>query len=755
MPFFFTTLLAQNPLNYLGSTDGGSAYEVFLHNNLLYVGAANTLEIWTINGPNNTPNNLVFKQRMLSNIDYITEHNGYLYVCANHDGLYKFDIVPGPVYLDEQAHYIPSSPNESVYDIAFYGDSIITAGKTKVNLLHDAGTNIIYQYTIASYSDSARVHGVDIKDSLLAYTLFYTETWDVPIEGIYMYDLKNMQPLDFYQNNIGNSMEVAFGENNNLLHVMGGQILSILPFTHGHYLVLDYSDPTDLQYTFSDTIMGFAFAGGSTSIPMSAEMINDTVYISTQGGGPIGHQWFQPYYGEIYVYDAVNSSNVHLLTDIYAGLYHFDAEIDEITRKMYVASEWYGIWTVDVSDIHNEIVYGKKHTGGWCHGSAVAKEILVEADEGFGLEKYTIDNIQTVLPQLSDQDTTGGFCRAISLSDSADYIYGWYLTGERLRVYDQATLTLISDTSVDTLTLLPADFQKSRYYNGKLAVIEDIDGVAKHIVLADVVNPNYPHVKSYKRMNNAQDILWHPSAKLFACKYDSIIVFDTSMTILTSTLAPAFRQFKSFVLINDTLFVFKKKVLIGNDEIARYYFDDVNNTLTLISSDQFPMSSKHRIFMAFDSNYIYITSSTDPLNAIPKSPPYIPVDSYTHGGEHIYNNLWGVHDLYWKDGYLFLNEYMGQTSIFGPPDISDIEVPYTNDAFGIYPNPASEYFIIHLNSFEDHLIKVFSAEGKLMYAANWTGDKINLSTYGWDAGIYVVSVITNGMERSSKLVVTK
>src|SRR5687767_12420706 len=100
-------LAAQSPssLPYLASTDGGSAYEIAYYSNHVYAGCANTLEIYDLTGPNQTPGTLRYKKRFISNIDQIQVRNGFLYLCVNHDGLWKFDISSNPALPGFVAHY--------------------------------------------------------------------------------------------------------------------------------------------------------------------------------------------------------------------------------------------------------------------------------------------------------------------------------------------------------------------------------------------------------------------------------------------------------------------------------------------------------------------------------------------------------------------------------------------------------------------------------------------------------------------------
>jgi len=742
-------VFAQNPLNYLSSTKGGSCYEVCYYNNYLYAGCANTLIVFPTNGPNKTPGTATDSIRFISNIDYMVVRNGFLYICANHDGLWKYD-VSNPALPTLVAHYAPASLNESVYDIAFYGDSIFVAAKTKVNLLKDNGSSFSYLGTVATYTGSTtRVRGVAIKDSLMAFTVGYSSgnTQD----GVYLYNLKNLAPLSFYNDTQGDPQDVNFGQNTKLLHVMGGTISSTL--VHGQYYALDYTVPSNPNLVFSQQINGLLLLG-SISNPMNAVVLNDTVYVSTHGGGPIGYSG-GPFTGQVYVFKATSTGSVSLLTDIYAGLYHFDTDIDPVTRTMYIASEWYGVLTIDINNIYSEVFRKRTNTGGWCHGSAQAKSKLIEASEGYGMRLFNVSNLQ--VPQLIAEDTVVGFCRAISISDSADYVYGWYLTGKRLRVRDANTLAFVSDTTVDQGTFIISDFAKSRYHNGKLAVIEDIGPGNKKIVTADVSVPAQAHVQFYRQKNNVADLLFHPTTgNLFALASDSILVFNTSTMNVVSFVTPplgGLQPYKAFALSNDTLFVFYEGVGEG---IAKYYFDTGLQTLMYLSAGTYTMSSGDRIFLAADNSLLYISSSLDSLKAITKTAPHAVIDKYNHGADHVFDNLWGNTDLYFKNGHLFLNEYMGQTSIFGQPNSTGISNPLAEKTkLSVYPNPASDHFTVNTGTKEECLVQIYDTQGKLMYLADVRAEKFQLSTNGFHRGLYFVSVTVNGKESSTKLLIEK
>ena len=677
-------------------------------------------------------------------------------MCANHDGLYKYDI-SNPINPSQKAHYVPKNLNESIYDIAFYGDTIYAAAKTKVTMLADSNNTITYKGTVATYTGTTnRVLGIDIKDSLLAYTLAYTASNTQT--GVYLHNIKNNnQLLNFYHDASGNPFDVVFGQNTKLMHIMGGTFNTFLSDS-GRYYALDYTNPGAMSLKFSQTIKGF-LPFGAFSCPMNAVIINDTVYVSTQGGVLPGYNVTIPLTGQIYVFKATSTSSVSYLTSIYGGLYHFDADIDPITKTMYVASEWYGVLTVDITNIYNEISRGKTLTGGWCHGSANAKDRLVEASEGYGMRLFNTSVMQT--PVLIAEDTAVGFCRAISLSDSADYVYGWYLTGKRFRVKGGNNLNPISAINVDSTVVLPADFQKSRHHANKVAVIEDPGLGTKKIIVADVTNPAAPFIQPIRLKSNVSDLLFHPlTGVLFALSDDSIIVLNQNTMAKLAGVGPpggASQQYKAFTLSGDTLYVYYAGLGTG---VAKYGFNPGTNALTYMTAALLPhqIMATNRVFMANENSLLYIGSTIDSLKAITKSIPYKEIAKYNHGADHIYDNLWGVHDLYYHKGYLFLNEYMGQTTIFGPPTpTSGIQSAEgrKQEAGRIFPNPTSNYFTVKTGSRNESTVRIYDAVGKLIYIADVFGERITIDASQFTNGFYFVSVFADGKETKSKLVVQK
>lgn len=744
--FFFlfssSFLMSQGPLNVLSHTKGGAAYEIRLHNNLLFVGAANTLMVYDLSGPNNTPGSLLFEERFGSNIDQLLVHNGYLYMCANHDGLYKLD-VSNPNSITVVAHRPASNPNEAVYDVGFKGDSIFVAAKQKLLLLRDDGNSFAFLTAIDSVSDDARIRGLDLKGNLLAYTVAYSTS--NALDGIYLRDASSLQQIGFYNQPVGDPLEVYFGQQTDLLHVMGGNF----NLFRGFYYALNYSNPAAMYEVYSDTIEG----GGITATvpsPMSAEIINDTVYVATQGGLPRGITF--PVSGQVFVYDATSSNTVSPVEDLYAGLYHFDIAIDPATRLMYVASEWYGVLTMDINDLQNEVDLGQTRTGGWCNGSAFVNGRLFEASEGFGVRLFDVSDPET--PVWLAEDTTVGFSRAVSLSDSADYAYGWFLTNDQFRVYDANTLAPLG--SIYWGLQLIAEFRKSRIMGSQVAVVQELGLGNNRLLIADVTDPNAPMLQHTRPEFRLKDLIWHPSGRLLALSGDSLLVFDTSnMSLVDGERRPnGFNpSYGGFAYSMDTLYVYYRTNL--SSSILRYHVDPATAVLTYVDDAPFVMEGVERVHMAVDDSLLYLTSTLDPLLAVEKTAPHNTVASYRHSGDFIRDNLWGVTDLYRAEDYLILNHYFGQTTIFGPPTPVGTLEPVDLQEPVAYPSPAEDRLRIRLVAGVDNKVSVMDLQGREVWRGMSSGDVVELNVAQWPQGLYFVTVEAAGKRSLGKVLVRR
>src|SRR6185436_11664925 len=455
---FVHFLNAQSNLQYISSTTGAACYSIAFNNGYLYAGAGNTLITYDASG--NPPFQQLSEHRLGSNITSIKVKGSKLFVSANHAGISMWDITTpsNPAFIDD---YMPDSLNEAAYDLAFKGDSIFVTYKTKMAIFHDDGTSISLLNKFAYQSNGTLTRGCDVKGNYLAFTTAYGPNSET---GVHVVDITNLNQLSFYPQNYCDPEDVFFGQNTNLLNVLGGTESWFNADPRGVFYSLNISNPSLPSLNYLDTLPGitnFAIAQ-----PIRGQIINDTIYVATNGSydpqNPI------PLMGNVYVYDCTNAGNVHFITMLKAGLWHFDIAISN--QKMYVASEWYGVKTVDIANLFNENDLGNTLTGGWNCSSDKYENKLVVANEGYGFKLFDITDIHN--PVLLDTNQHGGFCYGSQFSKNGDYIFGFYYTGNEFRVYNTNTLNLVSSLDVNTGALAITDWTDAQVWQDYAVAIE-------------------------------------------------------------------------------------------------------------------------------------------------------------------------------------------------------------------------------------------------------------------------------------------
>jgi hypothetical protein len=731
----FFNSFAQSTPQFISATKEAACYELCYYNNYLYAGAGNTLMVYALDGPNASPGTLAFEHRFVSNIINIQQHNGFLYVSANHSGLSKWSLGnPAlPVMLTE---YVPvaGALDEALYDIAFFGDTIFAAMKTKVGVLLDSGGVITKLTTFAQKTGNTRIRGIDIKGNLLAFTVCYSAV--NANDGVYLHNAATLAQLGFYNQVFCEPQEVVFGQNTSLLHVMGGS-----NGFDGLFYSLDVSNPSTPSAVFQDTVQGFLLAGNSIGQPMNAVVINDTIYVATQGGRnlPLNITNFNC---ATYVYDATSAGNVHLLSTINSGLYHFDIQIHN--KKMYVASEWYGILSVDISDIYNEVIYSKVLTGGWNISSDKFANKLVQANEGYGIRLYDISNLQN--PVLTAFDTVGGFCFSADFSSNGNYIYGYYLTGQQFRVFDvNNNLQMVGSFSQDV------GENRTCVYQNKA-----ISASGSKISIIDVSVPSAPAVQSQLSLA-ANDMLVTSAGKLFIGSNDSLRIYDISGAApvwLNAIPHGLFQSFHSMAFYKDTLYVY-----VNNYGLTRYLFN--NSTNALIQDTHVTLTYTDPERMAADSFGLYLGYTTFGLRTHSKS-TLAYSGNYLHALDFVQDGLWGVQDLYCKDNLIFLNEYFGQTSIFSNDinfsvGLAEVNHDGREDLIELYPNPASQSITVGSGGLDlaGKRARIYNGLGELVLSVMLHSEKTVISLDNFKKGIYFLSVETNKNTITKKFVVAK
>ena len=727
---FSFNLLSQSNLQFQSATKGAACYEVCYYNNHLYAGAGNTLIAYKLDGPNASPGTVTFQHRFRSNIDNIQVRNGFMYVSSNHSGLSKWNVANPdvPVFVTE---YVPAALDEAVYDIAFFGDTIFAALKTKMAVLRDSGGVLTLLSTFAQKTGTTRIHGLDVKGNMLAFTVGFSS--NNAIDGVYIYNASSLNQIGFYNQTFCDPHEVLFGQNTNLLHVMGGT-----NGLDGLFYSLDLSNPANPVAVFQDTVQGYILLG-SIAQPMNAEIINDTVYVATQGGQHI--PFTIPFTCGTYVYSATSNNNVHYVTALNSGLYHFDIAIHN--KKMYVASEWYGVVSVDISDLNNEAEYSRVLTGGWAIGADKYGNKLVQANEGYGIRLYDVSNIQN--PVLIAKDTLVGFCMNADFSSNGNYVYAYYLTNQQFKVFDvNNNFQMIGSLNTDV------GEKRTCVYQHKA-----ISASSNKVFIIDVSTPANPQIQSQLSIT-INDMLVTPNGKLVMATNDSIRVYDitgTSPIWLESVARANFLQsFKTLAFYKDTLYAYT-----ANYGLTRYLFNNTNNTLSEDAHVVLPHTNPH--CMAVDSFGLYVGFTEYGVEIYNKK-TLAYVNNYLHGLEFMYDNLWGIQDLFCKDNLIFLVEYFGQTSIFSNDNnntigLNELSTNSRRSLLKVFPNPVKNKLFVQFinNSTSAKQCVVFNSLGETVYSAAFNGNDMNINTENLSRGMYFISVHDKGKIYTEKFIV--
>jgi hypothetical protein len=579
---------------------------------------------------------------------------------------------------------IPDTLTEAAYDLAFKGDTIFVAYRSKVAAFRDNGASFSLIQYFAPRTWGDHVKGVDVKGNLLAFATAYS-AFNIA-DGVYLYDATTLTQLSYTQQTYCDAEDVLFGKNNSLLHVMGGTQSTQFPLDlSGLFYSINVSNPSAPLEVFRDTIPGYLLFLASISQPMSAVNINDTIYVATQGSVGIGWTFPNPYWSDVYVYDATDTQNVNLITGLYGGLYHFDLDINE--GVMYVASEWYGLLATDISNLFNDQETGKTLTGGWCITSDVYNNRMIQANEGYGMKLYDISDPEN--PSLIDTNLAPGFCFHTRYSQSGDYIYACYLTGDGFRVYD---------TSMIQVGSIP--WYKG-YEHG--CVWQNIfinyqrpffGGGFKGINRINVSTPASPFVSDSVAME-ANDVVLHQSGKIIISTDDSLVVYDITTTLAwkSAVYNTGSQSFQQIAQYKDSIFVF-----VENLGLVHFIFNSSNGTLIPYDTTALPFDDVK--VMTADSFNLYVCFQQEGLYAYDKKTMF-QTGYYKTGLEFTPSFLWGAQDLFCKNNLVFLVEYFGQTTLLSgdpsnPFGFND-GIAENNNCMRIFPNPANRKSEIMLN----------------------------------------------------------
>jgi len=717
--FLVFPVRGQDSLHFVSATTGAACQVIKKYGNFLVTGTGSTLRIY--NATTAIPYELVWEYRYSSAIDHLLIKEHYLYVAANYDGLTKWDI-SNPVYPQKvfEICRAVNSEQSPVLDVDIAGDTLFLARFSKVSVYKDYGNHCEFITDFGAVSGTAKILGVKVKNEIVAYTVADLFSQN----GVYLYNTHSYTPLGFYHQSYCWPENVIWGKNNNLLHVLGGT-----NGIKGYYYSLDISNPSTPLLVYCDTIAGIPLM--SVGNTLNAENINDTIYVATTAGlkpeGPLDTAYVR-------VYDATDPSEVHLINYLPAGLWHFDVAVDPL--RYYVASEWYGILTGDISNFTHPVVLGLTRTGGWNTSSDKSGNYLAIANEGYGFKLYDIHNIKD--PLLTGINNAPGFCQRIRFSADGNYIYASYMTTKGFRVFRCPSLE-----PMDSLSQFPG-LGKMQVCRNRVFIQNPINN---KINILNVSNPSSVFIDTTLslRIND----MMVSDEKLFITTNDNILVYDIALenlNLIASENMSSGQTANELGAYGDTVFVYVK-----SKGLVKYHLTFTDPGYSLVEQNTWTLSTGEPTLMAADTFGLYLSYRMKGLFFY--DPESMNLKNYYRGELDYkgYPNQWGVQELYCKDKLTFLTEYFSQTTILSSdnklnPGI-DPPLPHMLPELHVFPNPSEDIVRV---KFKDEpsrklIIQLFDITGKsVMEIHDVRGGEVLVDLKNLSGGMYFISLKENG-----------
>ena len=767
-------IFAQSPsLNFISAPTGGGCYVVKYYNNHLFAGTGSTVKAYATDQVTGLIGNFLTEKRLVSNVTDMKMYGTHLIVSANHDGIYMLSTLSLPASLAEEAHYLPDSASEASYNLAIKGDTLFVASKRKMIAftMDTTGTpsfTLISRFgQLTSTLPDARVRGCDVKGNLLAYTVstYSTTPQSDVITGVYIVNAgaANYPQLSFHQQTFADPEDVIFGINTNLLHVLGGTESYARPnYPEGIFYSLDITNPSAPVQIFTDTIgkHGVTLPYIQISNPMKAVNIHDTIYVACLGA-PDTSNAINPANGHTYVYKAISNSQVSCIQAVYAGLWHFDVAVNK--KKMYVASEWYGIKTVDLSTIlTGGTDLGNNLTGGWNKGGDRRGNKLLQANEGYGFRTYDISNPSA--PVFAGGDTVNQFCWGANYSGDGNYIYGHYYSNNDFRVFDANTFQLVGSANAFGLFVDP---RRSRSWHTKATSVYHV-GIADNVVVINAATPTAP-VFEYNRaypFTEKIDIDVDTAGNLYIMRDDSISIYSmTNYACKAKVFVPGgtASKFVTIAAWHDTVYAVVDHATASQEGIYKFYFNGTNQ-LTQVGGPYalpVPTSTEWPKYIAADSFGVYVVYQLHDLRALRKS-DMAQTAFYKHGEEFFRDVDYGPQDLFSREGILFLSEYFSQMSMFYTDSsimLSNHPVAGTeSNSILIYPNPAAQSCTVTLPSSSGGpaTIEVIDVMGRIVKTqtadSGVNGKQVEIDLQGIAPGVYTIRVSEENVMGCARIV---
>lgn len=655
------------------STTGAACYEVEIVGDYIYAGTGNTLQVFYAPVDSLPTYAQVWERRFGSVIDDLVLVGDVLYMAANHDGVWKID-VSSPEEPETIWNWNTLAYDDAAYDISVSGDSLFVANKRKMSLIRDMGETFDFVSNFAEQEDAfSRLRGSDVYGNQIAFTVAtILPSLDSSTEGVYFHALDDLTQQAFYHQPFGDHEDVIFSDDGEELYVLGGTESTSSLNINGLFYALDVADLDDLNLLYADTLEATPiFAIGSA---MNAIVENDTIYVATQSAeDSIPFPW-NAVNGNIYVYDAVDPQDIHTIAHIDAGLWHFD--LAKRNNTLHVASEWFGIRSIDVSDLPNDTTIGDTPTGGWNVGSDVHGNRMAVGNEGYGIKLFDITTPQQ--PELINEhiNIQNGFCMHVDFSEDGEYLFGsYFLANDGFRVFDATTLEQVAEVAEFV------GYERTAVWGEHFISLHN--NVVRHI---DIGDPLAPEMTVLDQLSGQDFVISDNGVACFS-KPGELIFYDLQTQTLETMMAVLGEQFGAVASQSDTLYVYSSTqgllridVADGENPIL------IDATSTNLEGPKFMAANADGLYLGYQEQGVFALNLQD----------FISTAYYRSSLEFYLPELWGMQDLRAYEGLVLLAEYFGQTTLLSTQDViigtEDIMTP----DISVFPNPVGEVLNINI-----------------------------------------------------------
>ena len=361
-------------LIHLGQTPGGAAYNLTFDDDSerLIVGCGNSIWVYDVSNPVNPERIAMAPFRGLLNESIVRD--GVLFAAITHDGVWALDF-NSPVLAP--FHHFETPGSSAAYDIWLSGDTLFLA---------DSQDAVILTYdSLNGFTEHEQFGMPDIMTIARRRDIIATGSRGILNGTVSVYHANDLSaPIDSWTDaTLFNIEDVRFADNrDDIIYVCGGT--NNLGFSGQFYAF--YFDGENLEVADHYTIGGIPGLANAQIINMDSR--NDTLFLATTAG-------LNGLESTVPVLDATGlpEEPMELIGHIRPGLWYFDVALLGNSPYLSIASEWFGLWINDITDLAPLDTVAVVPTGGWCQRCYVRGDTLWACMRGYGVSAYHLDDL--------------------------------------------------------------------------------------------------------------------------------------------------------------------------------------------------------------------------------------------------------------------------------------------------------------------------------------------------------------------------